>query len=201
MAQPSIVKVVILGSSGVGKSSILNRYINNYWDEDIQTTLGAAFMDKLILYKGKYFKFHIWDTAGQEKYGPLAQMYYRDANVAILVYDSTSKDSFNGLKAWHMELNEKGPRNLVLAIVGNKVELHDEQEVSNKEGEKYAQKHNAIFKTTSAKENKGIKELFEDILDELMDPLIMDDMTDDLNASKLSHPIVKESGKENNRCC
>jgi Ras-related protein Rab-22 len=202
MTEPSIVKIVLLGSSGVGKSSIINRYLNDFFDEDMQTTVGAAYVDKLLFFKGKFFKFQIWDTAGQERYGALAQMYYRDADVAILVYDSTCKDSFMGLKQWHMELNEKGPKNIVLAVVGNKAELLDEEEVPRKVGQKYADKHNAIFKTTSAKENKGIKELFEDILDEVLDHhTVVEDATSDLNTSKLACSIAKAKQEKSKYCC
>jgi len=200
MEQTRVVKIVILGSSGVGKSSIINRYINNNWNQDVQTTLGAAFMDKFVSYRGRNFKFQIWDTAGQEKYGPLAQMYYRDADVAILVYDSTDKQTFSGLKTWHMELAEKGPRNLILAIVGNKAELTDEQEVSESEGERYASKHRAIFKGTSAKENTGIDELFENILDDLLDHSVVEE-THDMNTSKLAHPRKQQHEEVNRRCC
>ena len=200
MDQTRVVKIVILGSSGVGKSSIINRYINNNWNQDVQTTLGAAFMDKFVSYRGRNFKFQIWDTAGQEKYGPLAQMYYRDADVAILVYDSTDKHTFSGLKTWHMELSEKGPKNLILAIVGNKVELTDEQEVSESEGERYARKHHAIFKGTSAKENTGIEELFENILDDLLDHSVVEE-THDMNTSKLVHPRKPQHEEVNRRCC
>ncbi len=200
MDQTRVVKIVILGSSGVGKSSIINRYINNNWNQDVQTTLGAAFMDKFVQYRGRNFKFQIWDTAGQEKYGPLAQMYYRDADVAILVYDSTDKQTFSGLKTWHMELSEKGPKNLILAIVGNKVELTDEQEVSESEGGRYASKHHAIYKATSAKENTGIEELFENILDDLLDHSVVEE-THDMNTSKLVHPRKQQHEEVNKRCC
>ena len=200
MDQTRVVKIVILGSSGVGKSSIINRYINKNWNQDVQTTLGAAFMDKFVQYRGRNFKFQIWDTAGQEKYGPLAQMYYRDADVAILVYDSTDKQTFSGLKTWHMELSEKGPKNLILAIVGNKVELTDEQEVSESEGGRYASKHHAIYKATSAKENTGIEELFENILDDLLDHSVVEE-THDMNTSKLVHPRKQQHEEVNKRCC
>ena len=163
MSQPKIIKVVLLGSSGVGKSSLLYRYVTNEWDENAQTTLGAAFMDKKITYEGINFKFQIWDTAGQEKYAPLAQMYYRDANVALLVYDITSRESMNGLKEWQNELSQKGPKDITLVIVGNKYDLESSQQITAEEGKQYADEHGAIFAKTSAKMNTGVKELFDTI--------------------------------------
>ena len=161
------VKVCILGSSGVGKSSLLKRFITNEFEEHEQTTLGAAFQDKNMEYKGTMYKFQIWDTAGQEKYAPLAQMYYRDARVAILVYDITSRDSFNTLKEWHTELLDKGPKDLITVVVGNKCDLEDQEEVDSETARTFAKSISAIFRQTSAKENKGITELFMKICEQL----------------------------------
>lgn len=196
MTKPTVVKVVLLGSSGVGKSSIIYRYVTNDWDESVQTTLGAAFMDKQINYKGINFKFQIWDTAGQEKYAPLAQMYYRDANVAIFVYDITSRDSFFGLKSWYLELKEKGPKNIVLAIVGNKCDLRDQEQVPTQDGERYSQECKAIFMKTSAKENMGVNELFDSICEELMETMDLEEKKPDMTKSRLAPPKPKKKS-----CC
>jgi len=168
MTKPNIIKVVLLGTSGVGKSSLLYRYVTNGWDENIQTTLGAAFMDKQIQYKGRTLKFQIWDTAGQEKYAPLAQMYYRDADVAILVYDVTNKESFNNLKNWFIELSEKGPKDVILAVVGNKADLRDDERVSIDDAKAFAHDCKALYARTSAKENIGVTEMFNSICEELI---------------------------------
>lgn len=198
MAKPTVIKVVLLGSSGVGKSSIIFRYVSNEWDEHQQTTLGAAFMDKQLDYRGVRFKFQIWDTAGQEKYAPLAQMYYRDANVAILVYDITNKDSFMGLKTWNNELAEKGPKNIVLAVVGNKCDLKDKGQVTASEGQKYAKSCKAIFMETSAKENIGVTSLFESICDGLIDTLNLAEQEPDLTKSRLTRSTQVDTKK---KCC
>jgi small GTP-binding protein len=163
-----VVKVVLLGSSGVGKSSILHRYVSQEWETNPQTTLGAAFLDKKLTYEGVNFKFQIWDTAGQEKYAPLAQMYYRDAHVAILVYDMSNRDSLSTLKDWRAELMDKGPKGITLAIVGNKCDLENQRGISSQDGEKLAREYQALFAKTSAKENIGIDELFESICSHLL---------------------------------
>ena len=197
MNKPTVVKVVLLGSSGVGKSSIIYRYVTNDWDESMQTTLGAAFMDKNVVYQGIHFKFQIWDTAGQEKYAPLAQMYYRDANVALLVYDITNKESFYNLKTWYLELAEKGPKNIALAIVGNKCDLRDQEQVSTADGEKYAKECKAIFMKTSAKENLGVTELFENICEKLIVDMKLEEQEVEVTKSRLVPPKPKETKK----CC
>lgn len=159
------IKVCLLGSSGVGKSSLLKRFVVNEFEENEQTTLGAAYQDKNFEYKGNTYKFQIWDTAGQEKYAPLAQMYYRDAKVAILVYDITSKDSYATLKEWHRELCDKGPKDLITCVVGNKCDLEDKEEVDSNTARNYAKSIDGLFGLTSAKENRGVNELFMKICD------------------------------------
>lgn len=166
-AKPKQIKVCLLGSSGVGKSSILKRFVMNDFEEHEPTTLGAAFQDKNFDYKGTTYKFQIWDTAGQEKYAPLAHMYYRDAKIAILIYDITNRDSFTTLKDWYKELMEKGPKNLLICVIGNKSDLEDQAEVDSSTARSYAKSINATFKLTSAKENRGISELFTKLCEEL----------------------------------
>ena len=198
MSKPNIIKVVLLGSSGVGKSSILYRYVTNGWDDNNQATLGAAFMDKQVTYKKRSFKFQIWDTAGQEKYAPLAQMYYRDANVAIMVFDVTSAESFNNLKSWQTELIEKGPKNMILAVVGNKCDLVDQAVISTDEGEAFAKSCNAIFMKTSAKENMNVTELFDKICDELINKLNIQETAPESKGKKLKPTNEPKTTKP---CC
>ena len=199
---PNIIKVVILGSSGVGKSSLLFRYVTNGWDANIQATLGAAFMDKSVQHKGRTLKLQIWDTAGQEKYAPLAQMYYRDADVAILVYDCTNKESFSNLRNWHMELGERGPRDIILSVVGNKSDLKYDEQVSPEEGKAFAKDCDALFGTTSAKENTGINEIFNQICDKLIAKNhIMEDKEDYGGKKKLEKGGGKKTQSSGGSCC
>lgn len=201
MSQPKIIKVVLLGSSGVGKSSILHRYITDEWDENAQTTLGAAFMDKKVTYEGIQFKFQIWDTAGQEKYAPLAQMYYRDANVAILVYDITNRDSLANLKDWQRELSDKGPKDITVAIVGNKCDLERSHDSLNAEGEKYARESHALYAKTSAKQNVGIKELFDSLCAQLIKKMNLKVPESNDSRTKLAATPQANTGQESKGCC
>lgn len=169
MSKPNNIKTVLLGSSGVGKSSLMYRYVTNGWDDNIQTTLGAAFMDKTVTYRDRPFKFQIWDTAGQEKYAPLAQMYYKDANVALLVFDLTSKETFASLRSWKAELHDKGPKNLVIAVVGNKCDDVDNIQITQQEAEALAKEMGAFYMKTSAKENMNVQELFDKVCDDLIE--------------------------------
>ncbi|CAN0352662.1 unnamed protein product, partial [Discosporangium mesarthrocarpum] len=117
------VKVVLLGDTGVGKSSLVLRFVTNNFKPFSESTIGASFMSKMILIDNTPIKFQIWDTAGQEKYHSLAPMYYRGAGAAIVVYDITKANSFRTLKDWINELRSQGPQDMVFAIAGNKSDM------------------------------------------------------------------------------
>ncbi|XP_064337685.1 ras-related protein Rab-31 isoform X2 [Camelus dromedarius] len=111
--------------TGVGKSSIVCRFVQDHFDHNISPTIGASFMTKTVPCGNELHKFLIWDTAGQERFHSLAPMYYRGSAAAVIVYDITKQDSFHTLKKWVKELKEHGPENIVMAIAGNKCDLSD----------------------------------------------------------------------------
>ncbi|KAH9361617.1 hypothetical protein HPB48_001494 [Haemaphysalis longicornis] len=123
-------KVRQVKDSGVGKSSILQRFVYNTFNSSAESTIGASFMMKNMVLHDRTFKFNIWDTAGQERYRALAPMYYRGAAAAIIVYDITSRESFNAVQSWVRELQLHGEQNIALGIAGNKCDLEDHREVS-----------------------------------------------------------------------
>lgn len=154
------VKVVLLGDSGVGKSSLLYRYVTGTFEEERGATLGASFMSKSVSFSNLQLKFNIWDTAGQERYKALAKMYYRDACVAILVYALDQPASFLSLQTWEEELRQHGPGNVLIAVAANK---EDTSKGADSAGAAWAQSRGAIYRRTSAKLNTGIETLFEEI--------------------------------------
>jgi small GTP-binding protein len=162
------VKVVLLGRSGVGKSSIVLRFVADSFKGDTDATIGASYLTKILTIADCTVKFNIWDTAGQERYSPLARMYYREADAAILVYDITKTASFEGLRAWVDELTANGPKGIgkgysVLAVAGNKEDLVDNEEVDTTEAKSWAKQVGAIYHKTSAKTNFGIEQLFREV--------------------------------------
>lgn len=164
------VKVVLLGDAGVGKSSLVLRFVSNHFKEYSESTIGASFMSKTIVVNDAAIKFQIWDTAGQEKYHSLAPMYYRGSAAAIVVYDITREGSFETLKNWVKELQSLGPENIVIALAGNKVDLEDERQVQPSVAQQYAREINAIYTETSAKEDTNVHHLFEQITARLPAP-------------------------------
>lgn len=167
------VKVVLLGDTGVGKSSLVQRFVTNKFSNYSESTIGASFMSKLIMVKDKPVKFQIWDTAGQEKYHSLAPMYYRGAAAAIVVYDITRKESFKTLQNWIKELKQLGPENIIIAVAGNKCDLEEQRVVGRAAAEEYAKNisdgYAPLFIETSAKEDKGVHDLFVGITSRLPD--------------------------------
>mmetsp|Transcript_100628 Transcript_100628/g.197519 ORF Transcript_100628/g.197519 Transcript_100628/m.197519 type:complete len:205 (+) Transcript_100628:54-668(+) len=159
-SKPREVKVVLLGDSGVGKSSLVLRFVTNNFKPYSESTIGASFMSKMITVASKQIKFQIWDTAGQEKYHSLAPMYYRGAAAAIIVYDITRSTSFKTLKHWVEELKSKGPKDIAIAIAGNKSDLENMREVDREMVLSYAEEIGALFLETSAKDDTNVQDIF-----------------------------------------
>ena len=165
-------KVVLLGEAGVGKTSLLTRFVSGTFSQLVMSSTGSSFVTKNIeIDENNKIKFQIWDTAGQEKYRSLAKIFYQSAAVAILVYDITTQSSFNGLKEyWAKEIREISPEDIIVAVVANKSDDYMEQQVDMKEGKNLAKELNAIFQTTSAKLGTGVNELFTLIAEKFIDP-------------------------------
>ena len=157
-------KVVLVGESGVGKTSIITQFIDQTFQEDQQSTTGGTFSTKSVKCDGKTLKFEIWDTAGQERYRALTKMFYKDANAAVLVYDITRKVSFEELeKYWAGQIQESSPANIILAIAANKSDLIDKEEVDEESARNFAEKLGAIFVSTTATSVESINDLFTQI--------------------------------------
>ena len=166
MNEPESVKVVLLGESGVGKTSIISQFTTHTFNPRCPTSVSAQFVSKTIDFPelDRAIKFDIWDTIGQEKYRSLAKIFYKDAKVVILVYDITTEYSFKGLKEyWYNETKDNSDTCPIYAVVANKIDLYGEQQVSNSDGQEFADKIGAIFQLTSALSDSGINTLFENI--------------------------------------
>ena len=161
-------KLIFLGDQSVGKSCILNRFMNDTFTEEYQATIGLDFQSKNVQIDNQDIHLLLYDTAGQEKFRALIPMYTRDANIILLVYDVTSKDSFLHLSDWLRDLTNVKKEEVIFAVVGNKTDLDDRREVNSNEGENYAKEHDFIFKEVSAKTGDGINELFDVILKEIL---------------------------------
>ena len=159
-------KIVLLGNINVGKTSIASRYCKNTFNDHHINTIGGAYQQqKVVLNNGAIVKLHIWDTSGQERFRAMTNLYYRDAQVALLTYDITNESSFVGIEFWIDELKYKVENeNMILFLVGNKCDASDEErKVAKNRAKKFADDNNCLFFETSAKTGTGVKDLFVEV--------------------------------------
>ena len=162
--KPIELKMILLGESGVGKTSIIKRYLNDFFDKNESSTLSMSYVGKTVEINNQKIILNIWDTIGQEKYRSISKLFLNETKIVILVYSITSKTSFNELEYWYNLYKEVLGEETILGIAGNKVDLYLDQEISDDEGKQYADKCGAIFALLSAKENKNTIDSFIDEL-------------------------------------
>ena len=156
-----LLKYVIIGDSGVGKSNILLQYINGKFVEDFKATVGVEFGAKNIEINNRIYRIQVWDTAGQEQFRSIARAYYKNSVCACIVYDITNRNSFNSIQNWIDDCTKQTPKSILLILIGNKNDLNDKREVQYEEGAEFARKRNMIFLETSAKTGNNINDIFE----------------------------------------
>jgi small GTP-binding protein len=153
-------KLVLLGESAVGKSSLVLRFVKGQFHEYQESTIGAAFLTQTVMLDDTTVKFEIWDTAGQERYHSLAPMYYRGAQAAIVVYDITNQETFARAKTWVKELQRQASPSIVIALAGNKSDLAAKRMVDHDEALTYAEENGLLFMETSAKTAMNVTDIF-----------------------------------------
>lgn len=200
-------KVVLLGESGVGKTCIISRYVNNTYDEKSETTNGASYASKIIDLEqyNQSLRFDIWDTAGQEKYRSLTKFFYKDAAIAVLVYDITRRESFEEVrKYWYEQLKTCGEKNIVIGLAGNKCDMFDKEAVSEEEARSFANEIGAQFQLTSAFKNLGIDDLFRMVGCKYLDPNFQDKINEEPKEEKKNIVLDNNNNqkkKKDKKCC
>ena len=163
-----IFKVLLLGNSNVGKSSLFLRFVDDIWNDTFVPTIGVDFKIKTFEIDSKKIKMQIWDTAGQERFKNIIASYYRGAHGILLLYDVTDKDSFKNLSNWLIEIEKNASKNVLKVLIGNKSDLEDKRLVSYNQGKEFADTYGLKFIETSAKKNLNVNEAFETLGRELM---------------------------------
>ena len=203
MAAKYILKILTLGDTTVGKSSIVLRFSEDKFDDNQFATIGIDFKTKYIKMGDYSVKVLIWDTAGQEKFQNIAKQYYKGANGVLLIYDICNKKSFERVEFWLKELKENNKiDDLYICLVGNKIDMEDKREISTEKGEQYAKDNNISFLEVSAKSGKGITELFNKAIKGSMDKVFATQEKEEGDDKvRLSSFFEKEEFKQKNKIC
>lgn len=191
------IKAVLIGDANVGKSNIFSRLTLNTFDDSAPPTLGAAFKVLPWQFETKKYNVEIWDTAGQERYESLSRSYSRDAQIVILVYDISDRNSFGALKNWYKRLQNTVSRSAVFGIFANKSDLDEIRVVNFEEGELFAREIKALFKRTSAKDNFGIADGFSELCRMYLSNIGSYQHTDSFKVANTY--LVKKAAKK--ECC
>ena len=162
------IKLMVLGDSSVGKSSILTKYCKNQFFTKYITTIGIDFQTKYLNINNKKIKVQIWDTAGQERYRVVTKNYFNTSNGFIIIYDITDRRSFNNINNWMEQIESFIGKEVKCILFGNKNDLENKRDVQIEEGKELAKKYNCPFFETSAKEGNNIEEGFKEIIMEII---------------------------------
>ncbi|CAF0818266.1 unnamed protein product [Rotaria sordida] len=200
MRRPGQFKMVLLGESAVGKSSLALRFAKGQYQEHAESTIGAAFLTHTLqIDSDTSLKVELWDTAGQERYHSLAPMYYRGAQAALVVYDITNSESLRRAKMWVKELRQVNAGDMVIGLAGNKADLAtgNKRQVDTREVAEYAEENSLIFMETSAKRGDNVTEIFMNVAKQVA----AKQPTSTLNKPHGAFPPTKPKQKEGSGCC
>ncbi len=191
-------KVIVVGDSGVGKTSIINRYLDLF-NPDEKATIGASFSSKLHTVGNYQISFDIWDTAGQERFRSVNSIFFKEAYICLIVYDITNAKSFSSIKDyWYNSVKENSMPNIICGIAGNKMDLVNQEAVNENEVKEFCKEINASFFLTSAKENNFIDQIFEEFGKRFVESEIFKNLIIE-KTKKIELDKVKSKKKK--KCC
>ena len=174
-----MVKVILIGDSGVGKTNIMSKFLKNQFMEESKATIGVEFGSKLFNHEGHKIKAQIWDTAGQEKYKAITGAYYKGSKGALVVYDITQKKTFENIEKWVNDLKAAGDPKITIILIGNKNDLDDKRQVSKDQGEEKARSFGCAFLETSAYSGDNIDIAFNLMVKEIYEKFSNDSTGED----------------------
>ncbi len=196
-------KITLVGDTGVGKSSIIGRFVTGIFIKDMSSTAGLNYSQKLYEKDGKKVNLNLWDTAGQEKFRSLGRNFYKDSYIIIIVFDITNRMSFiNAKEVWYNEIKNYGEKYKVLSLVGNKSDKYEEEEVTEEEAISFAKEIDAKFFLVSAHTGDGIDKMFHTLADNFFDEEFMSKV-DQSKEDRLDSIILKKEDLKHKsiNCC
>ena len=203
-----MIKVILIGDSGVGKTNIMSKFLKNQFLEDSKATVGVEFGSKLFIQQGHKIKAQIWDTAGQEKYKAITSAYYKGSKGALVIYDITQKETFANIEKWVNDLKSKGDPKITIILIGNKSDLEDKRQISKEQGEEKAKSFGCAFLETSAFSGDNIEKAFEMMVKEIYDKFTSDiggDDEEELDSNQKGEDLklekVNSDNNEKKKCC
>ena len=196
-----IFKVLLLGNSDVGKSSLILRYVDQVWSDTFVPTIGVDFKVKTLEIENKQIKMQIWDTAGQERFRNVISSYFRGSHGIFLIYDITNRDSFKNLENWLIEIEKNASQNVLKILIGNKSDLVDDREIKTEEGQAFANRNGMKFIETSAKMNTNVNEAFETLAKLMMEFNNEKKTLPTKNETKVLNASSGKDIKTKKKCC
>ena len=196
-----IFKVLLLGNSDVGKSSLILRYVDQVWSDTFVPTIGVDFKVKTLEIENKQIKMQIWDTAGQERFRNVISSYFRGSHGIFLIYDITNRDSFKNLESWLIEIEKNASQNVLKILIGNKSDLVDDREIKTEEGQAFANRNGMKFIETSAKMNTNVNEAFETLAKLMMEFSNEKKTLPTKNETKVLNASSGKDIKTKKKCC
>eukprot|EP00007_Cunea_sp_BSH-02190019_P006381 CAMPEP_0174236980 /NCGR_PEP_ID=MMETSP0417-20130205/6368_1 /TAXON_ID=242541 /ORGANISM="Mayorella sp, Strain BSH-02190019" /LENGTH=202 /DNA_ID=CAMNT_0015315685 /DNA_START=98 /DNA_END=706 /DNA_ORIENTATION=- len=194
-----LLKILVLGDSGVGKTSLLVRYVEDKFTMATKSTIGANFLTKQIEVDGKDITMQIWDTAGQERFQGLGTAFYRGSDGVIFVFDVTRRDTFEELERWRtsflIQVEQEGNNDFPMLIIGNKCDKADERVVSKQELVEFCNKYGLEYFEASAKDSINVEESFERVASLVVSNL----KPEEFKYGTLD--MDKDDGKKGDSCC
>ena len=201
-----MVKVILIGDSGVGKTNIMSKFLKNQFMEESKATIGVEFGSKLFNHEGHKIKAQIWDTAGQEKYKAITGAYYKGSKGALVVYDITQKKTFENIEKWVNDLKAAGDPKITIILIGNKNDLDDKRQVSKDQGEEKARSFGCAFLETSAYSGDNIDKAFNLMVKEIYEKFSNDSTGEDelapgTNGEDVKLDKVNDKNIKKKSCC
>jgi Ras-related protein Rab-1A len=205
MDYDQLFKLLIIGDSGVGKSSLLLRFADDSFQESYLSTIGVDFRICRIQLNNKNVKLQIWDTAGQERFHTITSSYYRSAHGILIVYDVTDLDSFESIKRWLREIDRYGEKHVSKLLVGNKADLKNARCVQYADAKEFAEELGLLYVETSAKEATNVEDMFHIMAHEIQQRLERLERLEKASSDFAARDVLKQYNKNQTqqaaRCC